>query len=101
MLWSVGIEVQGDRVLQASDVVEFADAIAGYEGIASGVGSTRYGAQVVVAAPTRAEAIVKATEMVSAAARTAGLPAGAILRAEAISEDEDADAEPGEDGGPR
>ena len=88
--WSVGLEAQGDRILSASDVVELADAIAGYEGIASGIGSTRYGAQVVVAAATRAEAIAKATSLFLTAAQTAGLPAGPIVRTEAISEDDDA-----------
>jgi hypothetical protein len=88
-LWSVSIEVQGDRILQASEVVELADAIAHYDGIASGVGSTRYGAQIVVPATSQAEAIAKATEKVLAAAQAAGLPAGAILRAEAVSEEDE------------
>lgn len=101
MQWSVGIEAQGDRLLTASDVVELADAIAGYEGIASGIGSTRYGAQIVVAATTRAEAIAKATELFRAAARTAGLSAAPIVRSEAISEDEEAADGPGADGDPR
>lgn len=89
--WSVGIEVQGDRVLSASDVVELADAVAGYDGIATGVGNTRYGAQLVVAAATRAEAIAKATGLVQAAAQTVGLSPGAIVRTEAISEAEEAE----------
>ncbi len=89
MRWSIGIEAQGDRVLTASDVVELADAVAGYAGIASGIGSTRYGAQVVVAASTREEAIARATELFVAAARTAGLAAAPIVRTEAISEAED------------
>jgi hypothetical protein len=84
--WSVGIEAQADRVLTASDVVELADAVAGHDGIASGVGSTRYGAQVVVRADSRDEAIGKATELFRAAARTAGLPGAPIVRTEAVSE---------------
>lgn len=97
MRWSVGIEAQGDRVLAAPDVVELADAIAGHDGIASGIGSTRYGARLVVSATTREEAVAKATELFLAAARTAGLPAGAIVRTEAISEDEET-GRLGEDG---
>jgi hypothetical protein len=53
--WSVGIQAQGDRVMSREEVVELADAIAPYDGIAT----------------------------------QAGLPAGPILRAEAISENED------------
>ena len=89
MRWSVGIEAEGDRVLTTTDVVALADAITGNEGIASGIGSTRYGAQLVVSADSREEAIEAATEVFRAAALTAGLPAGPIVRTEAISEDED------------
>jgi hypothetical protein len=99
--WSVGIEAQGDRVLTTSDVVELADAVAGHDGIASGIGGTRYGAQVVVSADSRDEAIGKATELFLAAARTAGLPVAPIVRTEAISEtDEESGglAEPGPGG---
>ena len=92
MRWSVGIEAQGDRVLTPSDVVELADAVAGSEGIATGIGTTRYGAQLVVCADSREEAIGKATEVFVTAARTAGLPEAPIVAAEAISEaDEEAD----------
>lgn len=89
--WSVGLEAQGDRVLTASDIVELADAVAGSDGIATGIGTTRYGARLVVEADTREEAIAKATEVFLAAARTAGLPTAPIVRSEAISEaDEEA-----------
>jgi len=84
--WSVGIEAEGDRVLALEDVVELADAVAGSDGIATGIGTTRYGAQLVVEADNRADAIGKATEVFLAAARTAGLPAAPIVRTEAISE---------------
>lgn len=91
MRWSVGIEAQGDRVLTSSDVVELADAVAGSEGIATGIGTTRYGAQLVVMADSREEAIGKATDVFLAAARTAGLPEAPVIRTEAINEaDEEA-----------
>ena len=96
MRWSVGLEAQGDRVLTTPEVVELADAVAGSEGIATGIGSTRYGAQLVVEAGTREEAIAKATEVFLTAARTAGLAAAPIVRTEAISE---ADDEAGDLGG--
>jgi hypothetical protein len=73
------------------DVVELADAIAGQGGIASGIGSTRYGAQLLVEAETRDAAIGKGTAAFRAAARTARLPDGPIVRAEAISEAEAAE----------
>jgi hypothetical protein len=96
--WSVGIEAEGDRVLTREDVVELADAVAVSDGIATGIGTTRYGAQLVVEADNRDDAIGKATEVFLAATRTAGLPAAPIIRTEAISElDEPGDLdEPGE-----
>ena len=90
MRWSVGIEAEGDRVLALEEVVELADAVAGSDGIATGIGTTRYGAQLVVEADNRDDAIGKATEVFLAAARTAGLPAAPIIRTEAISELEEA-----------
>lgn len=100
MRWSVGIEAEGDRVLTPEDVVELADAVAGSDGIASGIGNTRYGAQLVVEADNRDDAIGKATKVFLAAARTAGLPAAPIVRTEAISELEESEfggpEEPGE-----
>jgi hypothetical protein len=87
--WSVGIEAEGDRVLSREEVVELADAVAASNGIATGVGTNRYGAQLVVVAGTRDEAIERATEEFAAAAAKAGLPASPIVRVEAIGEDED------------
>ncbi len=86
MRWSVGIEAEGDRVLALEEVVELADAVAGSDGIATGIGTTRYGAQLVVEAGNRDEAIGKATSLFLAAAKTAGLPDAPIVRTEAISE---------------
>jgi hypothetical protein len=87
--WSVGIEAEGDRVLSREEVVELADAVAASNGIATGIGTTRYGAQLIVEAPTREEAIAKAKEEFVQAAAVAGLPAAPVVRAEAISEEED------------
>jgi hypothetical protein len=87
--WSVGVEAESDRVLTREDVVELADAIAASNGIASGIGTSRYGAQLVVEADSREDAIARATERFLAAAATAGLPSGPVTRTEAVSEDED------------
>jgi hypothetical protein len=89
MRWSVGIQAQSDRVLTREEVVELADAVAGYEGIATGIGTDRYGAQLIVDAPSKQAAIERATTTFTAAAARAGLPAGPIVRAEAIGEDDD------------
>ena len=72
MRWSVGIEVEGDRVLTREQVVELADAVAASGGIATGIGSSRFGAQLVVEAGSRAEAIEKATGEFWRAAAQAG-----------------------------
>jgi len=84
--WSVGIQAEADRTLSREEVVELADAVAAYDGIATGIGSSRYGAQIVVDADTREEAIKKATSQFSKAVEQAKLPDGPIVRAEAVSE---------------
>jgi hypothetical protein len=102
--WSVGIEAEGDRVFSREEVVELADAVAASSGVATGIGTNRYGAQLLVEADSRDEAIASATEIFRAAAETAGLPAAPIVRTEAISEDEEAEADEAaawEAGGPR
>jgi hypothetical protein len=89
--WSVGLEAEGDRVLSREEVVELADAVAVSGGIATGIGTNRYGAQLIVEADSRDEAIAKATQEFTQAASKAGLPAAPVVRTEAISEDEDED----------
>jgi hypothetical protein len=91
MRWSVSIQAEADRVLTREEVVELADAVAAFEGIATGIGTSRYGAQLVVLADSREEAIEAGTEQFTRAASQAQLPPGPIVRAEAISEAEDED----------
>jgi hypothetical protein len=88
--WSVGIEAEGDRVLTREQVVQLADAVAASGGIATGIGTTRYGAQLIVDAASREEAIEKATQEFWRAVRKARLRPGPLVRTEAVSEDEDA-----------
>jgi len=90
----VGIQAEGDRVLTREEIVELADAVAAYDGIASGIGSSRYGAQLIVQAGSHKEAIAEATRTFLAAAAAAGLPAGEVVRTEAVSEAEDEAGEP-------
>ena len=56
---------------------------------ASGIGTTRYGAQLVVVADSEDEAVRLATDELARAAAQAGLPAWPVTRAEAVSELDD------------
>jgi len=87
--WSVGIETEGDRVLTREEVVELADAVAASSGIATGIGTNRYGAQLLVHAGTRDEAVEKATAEFTRAVAQAGLPVYPIVRVEAVGEHEE------------
>ena len=89
MRWSVGVEAEGDQVLSREQVVELADAVAVNSGIATGIGTNRYGAQLIVEADSREEAIAKASREFTRAAAKAGLPPAPVVRTEAISEDEE------------
>ena len=84
----MGIEAEGDRAVSREEVVELADAVAASGGIASGIGSKRYGATLMVQASSRDEAVDKATEEFTRAVAQAGLPDSPIVRVEAVSEHE-------------
>lgn len=92
MRWSVGLEAEGDRVFTREEIVELADAVAASGGVATGIGTSRYGARLLVVADSREEAVAAATGLFTAAAKTAGLPAAPIVRTEAISEAEEEEA---------
>jgi hypothetical protein len=94
--WSVGIEAEGNRVFTREEIVELADAVAASSGVAAGIGTNKYGAQLLVTADSREDAIAAATGIFRAAAKSAGLPAAPIVRTEAISEAEEAEAEEAE-----
>lgn len=89
MRWSVALEAEGDRLLGHEEIVELADAVAGSSGIASGIGTNRYGARLVVVATSPEEAVAKAKEEFGRAAGQAGLPSWPIVRIEVVSEHED------------
>jgi hypothetical protein len=86
--WSVGLETAGDEVMTTEQILELADAVATKGGIATGMFTPSYGAQIVVFAQTREKAIEKATFFFREAAKKAGLPEWPIVRAEAESEEE-------------
>jgi hypothetical protein len=90
--WSVAIEAEGDRVLTREEIVELADAVATSSGIASGIGTTRYGAQIVVEADDLEAAGERGTAEFVAAAARAGLPAWPIVRLDAVSEIDELEA---------
>jgi hypothetical protein len=86
MKWSVSLVADGDREMTIDEIVELADAVAPSNGIASGIGTTSYGAQLVVEAATSDEAAMLAIGEFSAAAARAGLPPWPVSRVETISE---------------
>ena len=90
MRWSVSLEAEGGHVLTREQVVDLADAVAATGGIASGIGTTQYGAQLIVEAGGREEAIEKATEEFWRAVRKARLRPGPLVRTGAVSQNEDA-----------
>jgi hypothetical protein len=83
------VVADGDREMTREEIVELADAVAANSGIASGIGTTSYGAQLVVHADTNDEAVELAVAELARAAAQAGLPAWPISRAEAMSEEDD------------
>jgi hypothetical protein len=89
--WSVGIEAAADRVLTREEIVALADEVATSNGIATGIGTNRYGAQLVVEATGRDEAIELARVAFTAAVSAAGLPAAPVVRTEVVSEHDDED----------
>lgn len=91
MQWSVGLEAEADREMSREEIVELADAVAPSNGFATGIGTNRYGAQLMVLAGSREEAIKKATAEFVRCATVAGLPTGPIVRIEAASQEEDED----------
>ena len=102
MRWSVSLVADGDRLVTHDEIVELADAVAASDGIASGIGTASYGAQVVVEAPTMDEAVEVAVTVFRAAAAQAGLPSWPVTRAEAVGPDgtdvDDLDIDEGSDG---
>jgi hypothetical protein len=87
--WSVTLQADGDRVMTRAEIVELADAVAAHSGIASGIGTTRYGAQLSVEADSREAAARWASEEFVRAAARAGLPSWPIADVGVIGEDDD------------
>jgi hypothetical protein len=92
MRYSVSIVAEGDRVIELAEIVEFADAVAPLEGIASGIGSMSYGAQIIVEADHPDRAVDLGIPMFLEAARRAGMPEWPVTRAETITEQDEIQA---------
>jgi len=92
---------EGDRTVELEEVVELADAVAELDGIATGIGTQGYGAQIVVEADSSDQAVDLAMALFTAAAAKAGLPPWPITRAETMADDDDLDYGLDEEGLPR
>jgi hypothetical protein len=91
VLWSVTVQATGDRPMTHAEIVELADAVAPARGVASGIGQTAYGAQLLLDATDREEAVALGTAIFSEAAAAAGLPPWPVTSAVALSEDDETD----------
>lgn len=89
MKFSVSIFADGDREMKLEEIVELADAVAIYSGIATGAGTMGYGAQIIVEAPSSDIAVDAALELFNEAVKKANLPVWPIVKAETMSEDQD------------
>ena len=92
---------EGDRTVELEEVVELADAVAELDGIATGIGTPGYGAQIVVEADSSDQAVDLAMALFTAAAEKAGLPPWPITRAETMADDDDIDYGLDDEGLPR
>jgi hypothetical protein len=89
MRFSVSLQAEGDREVTLEEVVELADAVAPLGGIASGMGTMGYGAQIIVEAPNSDIAVDMALELFTQAVAKTDLPQWPVARAESMSEDDD------------
>jgi hypothetical protein len=89
----VSLRAGGDRVLSREEIVALADAVAPMGGIASGMGTTTYGAQLVVDAGSAEEAVKLAVPAFEEAAALANLPAWPLMDVNVLSEDEELSGE--------
>ena len=89
MKFSVSLVAHGDREMTLDEIVELADAVAPLGGIASGMGTTSYGAQIMVEADNSADAVLEGQKLFAAAVAKTTLPQWEVTDADTMSEDED------------
>lgn len=87
MRWSVSLQAEGDREIELEEVVELADAVAIHEGVATGMGTQSYGAQVVVEADSSDEALERAMAIFARAAARVGLPDWPVVNVETTADE--------------
>ncbi len=85
----MSLRAEGDRVLSLEEIVALADAVAPMGGIASGMGTTTYGAPLVVDAGSAEEAMKLAVPAFEEAAALANLPTWPLMDVNVLSEDEE------------
>lgn len=91
MRWIVALQAEGDREIELEEVVELADAVAAHEGVASGMGTHSYGAQVVIEADSSELAVERAMAVFTEAAARAGLPDWPVVNVETEGEEGEMD----------
>lgn len=89
MRWIVALQAEGDREIQIEEVVELADAVAAHEGVASGMGTRSYGAQIVVEAESSELAVERAMVVFTEAAAQAGLPDWPVVTVETEGQEDE------------
>ena len=89
MKFSVSLVAHGDREMTLEEIVELADAVAPLSGIASGMGTTSYGAQIMVESDNSADAVLEGRKLFEAAVDKTSLPKWEVTDADTMSEDED------------
>lgn len=89
MRWMVVLQAEGDREVKLEEVVELADAVAAHEGVASGMGTHSYGAQLVIEAESSELAVERAMSVFTEAVAQAGLPDWPVVTVETEGEEEE------------
>ena len=89
MKFSVSLVAHGDREMTLDEIVELADAVAPLNGIASGMGTTSYGAQIMVESDNSADAVLEGRKLFEAAVANTSLPKWEVTDADTMSEDDD------------
>jgi hypothetical protein len=89
MRYSISLQAEGDREFTLEETIVLADAVAPLEGIATGMGTWGYGAQIVVEAENSDLAVEKALVVFAEAIAKTDLPVWPVTRAESLAEDDD------------
>lgn len=89
MRWSVSLVAEGDREVELEEVVDLADAVAAHDGVATGMGTMSYGAQILVTADNSEQAVELAMTVFKEAVERARLPSWPIVSVDTIGDEEE------------